>query len=621
MTETASQLPRVDPKPVLSLRVRNEADIVIARQRARQLATLLGLTGPDQVAFATALSEIVRNAVLYAGEARVDFEVDLSARPQFLGVKVTDRGPGINDLQSVLAGPFQSKTGLGAGLAGVRRLTQRFEIASSAHAGTVVSFGKALPSHVGTVGMGDLARLTLQLSQQPASELPDALRQQNQDLIETLDTLRTREAELESRRLELERLNLELEETNRGVVALYAELEERASALRRADELKSQFLSYVSHEFRTPVNSVIALTHLLLRRTDGELTSEQEKQVVFIRKAVDGLSEMVNDLLDLAKVGSGKTEVRSSAVEVGQVLGAVRALMRPLATNDAVTLIFEECAPGLLIETDEAKLGQILRNLVSNALKFTEKGEVRVRMSRIPGGDLISFFVEDTGIGIAPQDLEVIFQEFSQIHNPIQGRVKGTGLGLSLSRKLAELLGGTLKVSSQQGHGSTFTLTLPQRIRSQPTVDVPPRTETEGISRAILIVDDEEASRYVCRQMFRGTQYRLIESEALEAAERARFERPDLIILDLVMPGRTGFEVLEELKGDAATRNIPVVIRTSKKITSADTARLSGRHVGLLSKSSENRREAFETIRRVLGDPDLFADEPEFAKNGICSQE
>ena len=469
--------------------------------------------------------------------------------------------------------------------------------------------------------MGDLARLTLLLSQQPASELPDALRQQNQDLIETLDTLRAREAELESRRLELERLNLELEETNRGVVALYAELEESASALRRADELKSQFLSYVSHEFRTPVNSVIALTHLLLRRTDGELTSEQEKQVMFIRKAVDGLSEMVNDLLDLAKVGSGKTEVRSSAVEVGQVLGAVRALMRPLATNDAVTLIFEECAPGLLIETDEAKLGQILRNLVSNALKFTEKGEVRVRMSCIPGGDLISFFVEDTGFGIAPQDLEVIFQEFSQIHNPIQGRVKGTGLGLSLSRKLAELLGGTLKVSSQQGHGSTFTLTLPQRIRSQPTVDVPPRIETEGISRAILIVDDEEASRYVCRQLFRGTQYRLIESEAREAAERARFERPDLIILDLVMPGRTGFEVLEELKGDAATRNIPVVIHTSKKITSADTARLSGRHVGLLSKSSENRREAFETIRRVLGDPELFADEPEFAKNGVCSQE
>lgn len=306
MTEAATQTPRTDLKPVLSLRVRNEADIVIARQRARQLGTLLGLTTADQVGFATAVSEVVRNAVLYAGEAKVDFEVDLSGRPQFLGVRVTDHGPGIKDLAGVMAGQFQSKTGLGAGLVGVRRLTDRFEITSSAQAGTMVSFGKALPGLGQAVGMADLGRMTLRLSQQPASELQDELREQNKDLMETLDTLRSREAELEGRRLELERLNLELEETNRGVVALYAELEERASALRRADELKSQFLSYVSHEFRTPVNSVMALTHLLLRRTDGELTSEQEKQVVFIRKAVEGLAEMVNDLLDLAKVESGK---------------------------------------------------------------------------------------------------------------------------------------------------------------------------------------------------------------------------------------------------------------------------------------------------------------------------
>lgn len=620
MTEAATQTPRTDLKPVLCLRVRNEADIVIARQRARQLGTLLGLTTADQVGFATAVSEVVRNAVLYAGEAKVDFEVDLSGRPQFLGVRVTDHGPGIKDLAGVMAGQFQSKTGLGAGLVGVRRLTDRFEITSSAQAGTMVSFGKALPGLGQAVGMADLGRMTLRLSQQPASELQDELREQNKDLMETLDTLRSREAELEGRRLELERLNLELEETNRGVVALYAELEERASALRRADELKSQFLSYVSHEFRTPVNSVMALTHLLLRRTDGELTSEQEKQVVFIRKAVEGLAEMVNDLLDLAKVESGKTEVRNSSVDIGQVLGAVRALMRPLATNDAVTLIFEESAPGLVIETDEAKLGQILRNLVSNALKFTEKGEVRVRVSN-PGEDLISFFVEDTGIGIAPEDLETIFQEFSQIHNPIQGRVKGTGLGLSLSRKLAELLGGTLHVSSQKGLGSTFTLTLPQCVLRQPAQGVQPLAATERGRGAILIVDDEEASRYVCRQMFRGTQYRLIESEAMEAAERARFERPDLIILDLVMPGRTGFEVLDELKSDTATRDIPVVIHTSKKITSADTARLAGRHVGLLLKSGENRMEAFETIRRALADPALFADEPEFTNSEIRKQE
>ena len=615
MRDGKGRTPGTNYRPLLSLRIQSESDIVMARQRARQVATLLGLNTPDQVGLATAVSEIVRNAVLYAGEARVDFEMDVYSRPQFLWVQVTDQGPGIHDLEGVLAGRFQSKTGLGVGLSGARRLTDRFEISSSRTEGTVVRFGKGVQGHTQPLDMGGLARLSSQLAKLPTPEIRDDLQQQNQDLIQTLETLRAKERELEDRRLELERLNLELAETNRGVVALYAELEERAIALRRSDEVKTQFLSYVSHEFRTPVNSVMALTHLLLKRTDGELSIEQEKQVVYIRKAVEGLAEMVNDLLDLAKVEAGKTEVRKSIVEVSQVLGSLRALMRPLATNDDVTLTFEESPAGLVMETDEAKLGQILRNLVSNALKFTEKGEVRIRISSPAGSGLISFFVEDTGIGIAPEHLDVIFQEFSQIQHSIQRRVKGTGLGLPLSRKLAELLGGTLEVSSRQGVGSTFVLTLPGKASIPAVAGDAPANLRGKTDAAVLIVDDEEASRYVCRQMFRGKGYRIIESGALEAAERARFERPELIILDLMMPGRTGFEVLDELKANPETRDIPVVIHTSKSLTNADDVRLSGRHIGLLPKSGKNRREALMAIRRILGDADLFADEPEFAGN------
>jgi CheY-like chemotaxis protein len=317
---------------------------------------------------------------------------------------------------------------------------------------------------------------------------------------------------------------------------------------------------------------------------------------------------MVDDLLDLAKVEAGKSEVRCGEFEISQAFGALRALMRPLATNDAVSLVLVDPPPGLIMRTDESKLGQILRNLVSNGLKFTEKGEVRVEANYLAETGQVSICVSDTGIGLAPQDQKAIFEEFSQIHNPLQRRVKGTGLGLPLSRKLAELLGGTLVVSSELGHGSTFTLTLPVNLRNGEET-ASPQLANES---TVLIVDDEEASRYVCRHMFQGSGHRTLEAGPLEAAERARFERPDLIILDLMMPGRTGFEVLDELKSHPITENIPVVIHTSKAITDADNHRLKGSPLAILAKSGRDRRQALEAIRRVLKDDSLFLSEPEF---------
>jgi signal transduction histidine kinase/CheY-like chemotaxis protein len=597
---------------ILSVRIRTETDIVLARQRARQIAILLSFPLLDQVSLATAVSEIARNAFQHAGGGTVDFEISLHTRPQFFRIRIADQGPGIENVEALLNGQHASKYDLGIGLTGTRKLADRFEVSSS-RAGTCVQFGKAIPVRAVPLDMAFVAQVSSQLAQQPVSGLSDELQQQNRELVRTLESLRTRQMELDRRKEDLERLNLELEETNRGVVALYAELEERAVALRRANELKSQFLSHVSHEFRTPLNSITALTHILLRRTDGPLEAEQEKQVAFIRQAAEGLVEMVNDLLDLAKVEAGKTEVRITRVEVGQVFGAVRALMRPLATNASVSLVFEEPVPRLVLDTDEAKLGQILRNLVSNALKFTERGEVRVSTRLSAAEDKILFTVADTGIGIAPEDMETVFQEFVQIHHSMQKRVKGTGLGLPLSRKLAGLLGGNLEVTSQPGVGSSFILTLPARTPAFSEAQPEAPTYGQAEEGVILIVDDEEASRYICRQMFRRTNYRIIDSSGMDAAERARFERPQLIILDLMMPGRTGFEVLDELKSDPTTQDIPVVIHTSKRITEADQHRLAGRHLALLPKAGTGRESAFRAIRTALQDPNLFMDEAEFA--------
>ncbi len=597
---------------ILSLKIAEEQDVVTARQRARQLASLLAFPGQDQVRIATAVSEIARNVHQYAGEGILQFSLDLHSRPQVFWMCVRDRGPGIPHLSAILSGQYESQTGMGIGLLGTRRLMDHFEVESQPGQQTIIRFGKSLPPGAAPLQQSDLATLHRQLAQQRTSNAVEELQRQNRDLLQTLELLRLRETELEKRQHELSLLNLELEETNRGVVALYGELDEKAVALRRADEMKSRFLRHVSHEFRTPLNAIQALTRLLLEHTDGPLAAEQEKQVTYIRKAAGELTEMVNDLLDLAKVESGRAELRLSLLDVGQLLGGVRALMRPLAANEAVKLVFEEPAQPLSLTSDESKVSQILRNLISNALKFTTVGQVRVSAHSAQDGAAVAFVVKDTGIGVAPEDLDRIFQEFAQIENSLQRTVKGTGLGLPLSRKLAGLLGGTLEVASELGSGSTFTLTLPGNARF-PT-DAPILSPGDGSSTpSILLIDDDEASRYVTRQLFAGARHHIIEAASgSEGAERARFDRPALIVLDLSLPDRSGFEVLEELKSHPTTREIPVVIHSSQHLRETDDRALSNNVLAVLPKGSGDRLTALLVIRKALREPGLFVNEPEF---------
>jgi signal transduction histidine kinase len=258
------------------------------------------------------------------------------------------------------------------------------------------------------------------------------------------------------------RQQMELDETNRGVLALYAELDTQAQQLRQATELKSRFLAYMSHEFRTPIASIRSLTRLLLDRVDGPLTPEQDKQIQFIRTTSEELTDMVNDLLDLAKVEAGRIDISPAWFELVDLFAALRGMFKPVLVNPDVQLIFEEPVGSTQLFTDNGKLSQILRNFISNALKFTSQGEVRV--SAVQEGDSMVFSVTDTGIGIAPEFHQAIFQDFIQLDSPIQKRLRGTGLGLSLSKRLAELLGGQVALQSEAGKGSVFSVTLPLRL-------------------------------------------------------------------------------------------------------------------------------------------------------------
>jgi len=279
-------------------------------------------------------------------------------------------------------------------------------------------------------------------------------------MTETVAELQQEIARLEA---QVDALSSELAETNQGVLALYAELDDNAHRLRDASDLKSRFLSYMSHEFRTPLSSILSIARILQDRLDGPLTDEQQKQVRFIQTAAGELTEMVNDLLDLAKVEAGRVTISPAWFDMVDLFSALRGMFKPILQSHSVSLIFEEPRDIPRIFTDDKKLSQILRNFISNALKFTPNGEVRVSATLVDG-DRVTFAVADTGIGIAAEHIPNLFKDFVQLEVRLQRRLRGSGLGLSLARKFAELLGGRVAVESELGKGSRFSVVLPMRI-------------------------------------------------------------------------------------------------------------------------------------------------------------
>jgi signal transduction histidine kinase/CheY-like chemotaxis protein len=539
--------------------------------------------------------------------------------------------------------------------------------------------------------------------------------------------------ELKRRADELTRLNRDLEESNRGVRTLHAELDEKTESLVRAAEIKSRVVANVSHEFRTPLHSILGLARLLNNPANGTLSSEQLKQVQFIRTSAEALFELVNDLLDLSKVESGKATLRPTRFAATDFLGALRGMMRPLVPADSTVELRVEEPPQLLLETDEAKVSQVLRNLVSNALKFTEKGHVTVSAEHGPD-DTVCFRVSDSGIGIAPEHQELIFEEFTQVEGPLQKKVKGTGLGLALSRRLAEFLGGSLTVRSEPGRGSTFSFIIPrvhpeveelqgltersqhldparapvlvleddrqtlflyekylersgfqvlpvrtvedarrtlQRVRpaamvmdvmlegetswsflaelkaNEATRDIPvlvvtlmdreqkaralgadefwlkPVVEEQllrklaamartGPVQKLLIIDDDDVHRYLLRQQLKDTPYILAEaSTGPEGIRLAREQLPHLIFLDFVLPDMTAFDVLDELKADSRTRDIPVIIHTSHQLQEQERQRLAKETATIVAKHTLSREVAIARIRDALQKTGLGTDKGE----------
>jgi signal transduction histidine kinase len=449
---------------ICSLTISSVQDAVAVRQRARQISGLLGFGVQDQVRIAAAVSEITRSTCTHGSGGKAVFEYDRSGKTGCLSVRIS-----ANEGAAWILEPNGQQDAVADDPDGVGtvEIARRLMIDCSVEAdeGRVASITlrKFLPSseHPSSAQLADIAS---QLAAATAVNSFVEIQQQNRELLEALAQLKEREEELLT-------LTRELEDTNRGVVALYAEIDEKAKRIQHADEMKSRFLSNTSHELRTPLGSIRAVSRILLDRMDGDLTPEQEKQVKFIERAANELSELVNDLLDLAKIEAGKIEVTNSTFLVRNLFSGLKGMLRPLVTNPSVDLVFHDPEESLVICSDEGKVTQILRNFITNALKFTDKGYIQVSVALLPDTDTVRFAVSDTGLGIAAENLQLIFEEFSQIENSHQQMHKGTGLGLPLCRKLAKLLKGEIGVSSILGIGSTFFLDLPRHgVRDQPSL-------------------------------------------------------------------------------------------------------------------------------------------------------
>ena len=457
----------------------------------------------------------------------------------------------------------------------------------------------------------------------------EELRVANEELHAQSDALRLAHGQLEERKEELEVSNASLVAQRDALERVQAQLAEKATELERASRYKSEFLANMSHELRTPLNSTLILAKLLADNKTGNLTDEQIKFANTIYNAGNDLLALINDILDLSKIEAGKVDVHATHTRVERVVDPVARVFEPVAKQKGLVFTIELDAPYPLF-TDEQRVQQILKNLLSNAFKFTERGEVRLTARN--HGDWVELAVQDSGIGIPEHQHEVIFEAFRQADGTTNRRFGGTGLGLSISRDLAHLLGGELRVRSEPGQGSCFTLSLPrqyqpqaaaqpvpepmppQAARRQPALLLPAPAEpapaaaaSDPNRRLLLIVEDDPAFADVLANLARELDFDFVIAHTADDGVRLALERtPNAVVLDLQLPDHSGLSVLDRLKRNPRTRHIPVHI-----CSVSDNARIAYAMGAAgymlkpvryeeLSSALSALKDRFQRVRRVL---------------------
>jgi signal transduction histidine kinase len=449
-----------------------------------------------------------------------------------------------------------------------------------------------------------------------ANARTDSLLAESQRLTQELrarsEQLQEQQGELRRSNAELARQNRDIEVKNFEIEQARQELEERAQQLALTSKYKSEFLANMSHELRTPLNSLLILARLLAQNPTRNLTPKQVEFANVIHSAGTDLLQLIDDILDLSKVEAGKMDISPERVPLRQLLDYVEATFRPLTTEKSLSFRITTATgvPADLL-TDDSRLRQILRNLVSNAVKFTETGGVELRIEpadpdELPAavrryGSALAFHVTDTGIGIAEPQLETIFGAFQQADGTTSRKYGGTGLGLSISREIARLLGGEIRLQSNPGEGSTFTLFLPQEYQgpdgsllgsgvgtgpepapiarppaapgpdggaaAQPRAE-PPRSEGTLQGRKVLIIDDDPRNIFALTGILEGQGMEVLYAEDGRAGLAALERHPqvDLVLMDVMMPEMDGYEALQQIRRTPQFAQLPVIAITARAL-------------------------------------------------------
>ncbi|MFW6147943.1 MAG: ATP-binding protein, partial [Thermodesulfobacteriota bacterium] len=392
------------------------------------------------------------------------------------------------------------------------------------------------------------------------------------------------------------------------------ELEQANRRLKRFDELKSTFLANMSHEFRTPLNSILGYTDLLLDRVDGEINEEQEKSLTKVQKNAKHLLTLINDVLDISRIESGRMDLDLKPVNVKDIIGETISSLDSLLDKMKLRIetVFEQGLP--LAHADADRVRQVVMNLVDNAIKFTPKGHITVQakssdigreINGSPG--FVEVCISDTGQGIRKKDLHRLFDKFRTLDTLATNQYKkGAGLGLSICKGLIEIQGGTIWVESAYGKGATFCFTLPVEEPAAIQPHDEGTREAHKISKRtaeakVLVVDDEPDQVTLISKLLQEQGYHILQAyDGEQALESVKFVRPDLIILDLMMPKMNGFEAIDHLREREETKEIPIIVLTAKELNAGQTKELNGKVSRIVQKGVLGMEEILEVVNSTL---------------------